>query len=51
MGYGLDSRGSITGKGKKFVSTPQCPDRLWGPLTPYTMCTWGCFPGGKAAGE
>jgi hypothetical protein len=28
-GYGLDVQGSIPGK--KFVSVPQRPDRLWGP--------------------
>jgi hypothetical protein len=26
--YGLDGRGSIPGSGKRFFSTPQCPDRL-----------------------
>jgi hypothetical protein len=29
-GYGLDTRGSIPGKGKRFFSTPQRPDMLWG---------------------
>jgi len=24
--------GSIPGSGKRFVSYPKCPDRLWGPL-------------------
>jgi hypothetical protein len=28
-GYGLDGRGSIPGRGKGFVSSPQGPDRLW----------------------
>jgi hypothetical protein len=31
-GYGPDSRGLIPGQGKGFLSSPQCPDRLWGPL-------------------
>jgi hypothetical protein len=48
-GYGVDGRGSIPGKGKRFVSSPQCPDRLWGP--PILLCYGyrGRFPGGKAA--
>jgi hypothetical protein len=29
--YGLDGQGSIPGKGKEFFSSPQSPDRLWGP--------------------
>jgi hypothetical protein len=31
MCYGLDGQGSILGRGKRFFSTPQCPDRLWTP--------------------
>jgi hypothetical protein len=27
-GYVLDDRGSISGSGKRFASTPQCPERL-----------------------
>jgi hypothetical protein len=27
---GLDSRGSIAGMNARFLSIPQCPDRLWG---------------------
>jgi hypothetical protein len=30
-GYGLDGWGSLPGRGKRFFSTPQSPDRLWGP--------------------
>jgi hypothetical protein len=30
-GYGLDIWGSIPARGKKFVSTPQNPELLWGP--------------------
>jgi hypothetical protein len=33
--YGLDDRGSILGRGKRFFSTSQLPDRLWGP--PYHL--------------
>jgi hypothetical protein len=29
-GYGLDGRSSIPGRGKRFLSSPQCPDRLSG---------------------
>jgi hypothetical protein len=28
--YGLDGRGSIPGRGKRFFSSPQRSDRLWG---------------------
>jgi hypothetical protein len=31
MGYGLDGWGSIPGRAKRFFSTPQHPDQLWGP--------------------
>jgi hypothetical protein len=31
MGYGLDCRGSIPSRGKRFFSTPQRPDRIWDP--------------------
>jgi hypothetical protein len=35
--YGPDGRGSIPGKGKRFVfSSPQRPYRLWGPLSLLT---------------
>jgi hypothetical protein len=30
-GYGLDGLGSIPGRGKIFFSSPQDPDRIWGP--------------------
>jgi hypothetical protein len=30
-GYGLDGRDSIPDRAKIFFSTPQRPDRLWGP--------------------
>jgi hypothetical protein len=28
-GYGLDGQHSIPGRGKRFFSSTQCPDRLW----------------------
>jgi hypothetical protein len=31
-GYWLDCRGSISGKDKRFFSTPQRPDHLWSAL-------------------
>lgn len=31
LGYGPDSWGSIPGMGKRFFSSPQCADWLWGP--------------------
>jgi hypothetical protein len=39
-GYGLDDRGSIPTMDKIFLSTPQCPDLLWGPssLLPSYSC-------------
>jgi hypothetical protein len=50
-GYGLDGRILIPGRGKRFLSTPQCPDRLWGP--PSLLSNWagggGHFLLGKAA--
>jgi hypothetical protein len=33
---GLDGQGSNPGKSKKFFSTSQGPDRLWGPLSLLT---------------
>jgi hypothetical protein len=42
-GYGLDGLGSIPGRGKGFISTPQRPDRLWDPAS-YAVGTEGSFP-------
>jgi hypothetical protein len=33
MGHGLEDRGLIYGKGNRFLSSPQCPDQLWNPLS------------------
>jgi hypothetical protein len=35
MAYGVDSWGSMPGKGKRFFSIPQYPDWLWDPLPIY----------------
>jgi hypothetical protein len=51
MGYGLDGRGSIPGRGKTFVSTPQRPEDPEAHTASYTMGTPDSFPGGKAAEE
>jgi hypothetical protein len=39
-------RGVSPGRGKRFFSSPQSPDRPWG----SPRCTGGCFPGGKTTG-
>jgi hypothetical protein len=39
--YGLDGRDSIPGRDKRFVSTPQRPDRLWGPPSLLSNGYWG----------
>jgi hypothetical protein len=31
--YGLDDRGSIPGRGMRFLSSPQLSDALWGPYS------------------
>lgn len=43
MGYGLDVRGSIPGRGMRFFFYPRCPDRLWGPPTLLFNGVWGLF--------
>jgi hypothetical protein len=48
-GYGLDGRGSISFRGKQFLSSPQRPDRLWGRPSLLFNGHRG-LPGGKAAG-
>jgi hypothetical protein len=50
-GYWSDSWGSIPGRGKRFFTFPQRPDRLWDPPSLLTNGHRGdVFPGGKAAG-
>lgn len=41
-GYGLEGRGSIPGRGKRFFSTLQRSDLLWGPA--YPVAIGGYFP-------
>jgi hypothetical protein len=45
-GYELDSWNSILSGGKRFFSTPQCPDRIWGPLSLLSNGYLGLFPQG-----
>jgi hypothetical protein len=51
MGCGLDGRGWIPGRGKRYFCTLQRPDRLWGPPTLLSQDTYSSFPGDKTAGE
>jgi hypothetical protein len=44
------SLGSIPSMGKRFFSSQQHPDWLWGHLASYLMGTGGSFPDSKAAG-
>jgi hypothetical protein len=46
MGYWLDGRGLIIGRGKRFFSTPQRPDRLWSPPSLLSNGYWWWFPPG-----
>jgi hypothetical protein len=42
--------GLIPGRGRRFLSSPNHPDRLSGPPSLLFHGYWGCFiPGGKAA--
>jgi hypothetical protein len=50
MGYGLDRRSSIPGRGKIFFSIPQRPEWLWGPPGLLSNGHRGSFYGNKAAG-
>jgi hypothetical protein len=42
-GYGLDGQGSISGRGKRFFSTPQHPGQLRGPPSLLSNWYWGCW--------
>jgi hypothetical protein len=50
MGYGLDGRGSIPIKGKKFSLLPGVQTGSGDHPTSYTMGAGDSFPGGKTAG-
>jgi hypothetical protein len=45
----LDGPSSNPGKKKWFFSVPQRLDPFWGPLSVYTVVTWGSSTEGKAA--
>jgi hypothetical protein len=42
--YGLVGRGSISGRGKRFFSSPQHPDRPWSPPSLLSNGYWWLFP-------
>jgi hypothetical protein len=46
-GYGLDGRGSIPGRSKRFFSIPQRSDLALGPTQPLIQWAPGAFPGVK----
>jgi hypothetical protein len=50
LSYGLNGRGPVLSRGKRFLSAPQCPDQFWGPPSLLSMGTEGSFPGCKASG-
>lgn len=50
MGYRLDCRGSIPGRGKRSFSTPYLPNRLWGSPVSCPRSTGVSFVVCKAAG-
>jgi hypothetical protein len=41
-------RGSILCRGKIFISSPNCPDRLWGPLSNLCNKLWEFFHESKS---
>jgi hypothetical protein len=43
-GYGLDIKGSIPGRGKRFFFSPQHPDWILGQPTLLSNGYWGLFP-------
>jgi hypothetical protein len=49
-GYRLDGWGSIPARDKRVFSSPQHPDRLWGPPSLLSNVNSKIFPAIKAAG-
>jgi hypothetical protein len=49
IGYGLDDRGLILGRGKIFFSSPQCPEWRWDPPSLLSNEYQRLFPRGKTA--
>jgi hypothetical protein len=47
--YGLNGPASIPDR-TRFFSSPQRPDKLWGPSTSYSMGMGALSPGVKGAG-
>jgi hypothetical protein len=45
LGYRLDGRGSTPGR-RRFFSSPQHPDQLWGSPSLLSDKYWGLFPQG-----
>jgi hypothetical protein len=43
-GYRLDGQGSIPSRGKRFFSSPQHPDQLWGLPSLLSNGYWGLCP-------
>jgi hypothetical protein len=48
-GYVLEDWGSILCMGKSFISTPHCPNQLWGLPRFLSHGYWGHFPRGEEA--
>lgn len=44
LGYGMDNRRSIPGRGNRFFSSPERPDPLWGPPRLLTNGNRGPLP-------
>jgi hypothetical protein len=51
MGYWLNGQDSLPGRGKRFLCTPQRPDRLWGPFSLLSIGYRGYLPGVKRPGR
>jgi hypothetical protein len=47
-GYGLNTRISITDRGKRFFSSSQRPDRFWGLPCLWAAISLGIRPGNEA---